>query len=66
VDFIGSIKWRERDPFDGRVLSDLVAYRRYVPGADDATLTVGVSRTGFDTGGLDVELGPEDLIQAWS
>ncbi|MBA2319343.1 MAG: hypothetical protein H0V93_16425 [Euzebyales bacterium] len=36
-----------------------------VPGADDRSLHLGVSRAGFDTSGLDIELGPEDLIAAW-
>jgi hypothetical protein len=35
-----------------------------VPGASSAPL-VGVSRTGFDTSGLDATFGPEELLAAW-
>lgn len=65
IAFVGSIKWRERGPFDGRDLSALAAHKEHVPGADGATLAVGVSRAGFSTGGLDAALGPDDLIEAW-
>lgn len=62
VDFVGSVKWREGRPFDRSDLAALVAARADVPGASEGSLLVGVSRSGFDTGELDVELGPEDLI----
>jgi AAA+ ATPase superfamily predicted ATPase len=65
VDFVGSIKWRERAAFDSQDLGHLVAQRPRVPGADDSTLTVGVSRTGFDVADLDVKLGPGELLGAW-
>ena len=65
VDFVGSIKWRERAAFDSRDLGHLVVQRPRIPGADDSTLTVGVSRVGFDVAGLDVKLGPDELLGAW-
>lgn len=65
VAFVGSVKWRERRPFRTDDLHALIAQRARVPGADTALL-VGVSRAGFATDGLDVALGPGDLIDAWS
>ena len=65
IDFVGSIKWRERRQFDRRDLAALVAAHSQVPGAGESTRLVGVSRSGFATHELDVELGPEELIAAW-
>ncbi len=62
IEFVGSIKWRERTPFDRRDLSALIRHRALVPGADDDTLLVGVSRGGFAVEGLDVRLTPDDLV----
>lgn len=64
IDFTGSIKWRQRDDFDRRDLARLIQQRALVPGADDQTRLVGVSRSGFSVDGLDVRLTPEDLIAA--
>lgn len=63
---IGSIKWRERAPFDRRDTDELARLRAAVPGADDALL-VGVSRSGFasEDAGLDVALGPEHILAAF-
>jgi hypothetical protein len=67
VAFVGSIKWRKRTPFDGRDLGRIAALRDEVPGADEDTVLVGVSREGFDQQGrgLDVALVPEDLLETW-
>ncbi len=65
IDFVGSIKWKERARFDRDDLAALAAQRRNVPGASEATVLVGVSRSGFSTDDLDVVLGPDDLIGAW-
>ncbi|MGH3147907.1 MAG: ATP-binding protein, partial [Rubrobacter sp.] len=65
VEFVGSIKWRERATFGRRDLAHLVSQAPKVPGNDTQTLTVGVSRSGFDAEDLDVKLGPEDLLGAW-
>jgi hypothetical protein len=34
-------------------------------GADEQTLLVGVSRAGFSVDGLDVRLGPDDLVASF-
>lgn len=67
VAFVGSIKWRERAPFGGRDLGRIAAQRDEVPGADEDTVLIGVSRAGFDEQGrgLDVALVPGDLLEAW-
>jgi len=66
VAFVGSIKWRERSPFAKHDTRALVAHRASVPGAEGALL-VGVSRSGFtDDAGLDVALGPDEIVAAWS
>jgi len=65
VDFIGSIKWRDRRPFDRKDFTGLSGQIGDVPGADGSTLLAGVSRTGFDAHALDIALSPEDLVGAW-
>lgn len=67
IAFVGSIKWRESAPFDGRDLGHLAAQRGEVPGAADTTLLVGVSRSGFSDQGatVDVALTPDELLAAW-
>ena len=63
---VGSIKWRESARFDRRDVRALLAHRSRVPGADADTVLVGVSRGGFeDNVGLDVELGPQEIVDAW-
>ncbi len=63
VTFIGSIRWRERAPFDRRDLAALHRDRARVPGAEDAAL-VAVSRSRVDAE-VDVALTPEELLDAW-
>lgn len=65
LDFVGSIKWRERAPFTSADVAALVEHGMRVPGADGHTLLVGVSRSGFRTGKLDLALGPAELLEAW-
>lgn len=65
IEFVGSIKWRERAPFGRRDLVRLASQTSRVPGADPETLTIGVSRSGFDAEDLDARLGPEELLEAW-
>jgi uncharacterized protein len=65
IDFVGSIKWKEQSPFNRDDFGGLVALRGQVPGATGDTLLVGVSRSGFSASGLDIELGPDELIAAW-
>jgi uncharacterized protein len=66
IDFAGSIKWRAKDRFDRDDLSKLVQHRTSIPGANEQTLLIGVSRSGFDLDGLDVRLIPDDLIAAFT
>lgn len=65
IDFVGSIKWRERAVFDRTDFGRLVSQRSRVPGASGSTPTVGASRTSFDVADLDVKLGPDELLGAW-
>lgn len=65
VDFVGSIKWHERSAFDRGDLANLNSQRSNVPGVTAGTRLVGVSRTGFDVNGLDVELTPDDILAAY-
>lgn len=65
VVFVGSIKWKERARFERQDLAALIAQRAKVPGTDEQTLLVAVSRSGAATAGLDVSLGPSDMIEAW-
>lgn len=58
---IGSIKWHENAPFDAGDLSRLHTHRTLLPGADEATKLVAVSRSGFDVEGV-LTFGPEDLL----
>ncbi|MGH9246370.1 MAG: ATP-binding protein [Acidimicrobiales bacterium] len=65
--FIGSIKWRERTPFDGDDLRALADHASHVPGSEAASL-IAVSRTGATDAAaneLSVLLGPADLLESW-
>ncbi len=64
IDFVGSIKWRERGDFGRRDISTLIQHRALVPGATDDTLLLGVSRNGFTVDGLDIRLTAEDIVAA--
>ncbi|MGK2957482.1 MAG: hypothetical protein ACSLFB_03580 [Acidimicrobiales bacterium] len=64
IAFIGSIKWRDRSAFNRHDLANLAGARAHVAGAADALL-VGVSRSGFTTEGLDISLGPSELLSVW-
>ena len=65
VSFVGSIKWRDRAPFDRHDLRSLRVARQHVPGTGPQTRLVGVSRSGFTTDGLDLALDPAALVAAW-
>jgi uncharacterized protein len=65
IDFVGSIKWRERAKFDRGDFSALVRQRALVPGASDDSLLVGVSRNGFAVSGLDVCLSAQETLAAF-
>ena len=66
IDFVGSIKWKESGAFDRADFATLAAHRTDVPGASSHTRLVGISRSGFSTDGLDVAIGPDELIGVWS
>jgi uncharacterized protein len=66
VALVGSIKWRQQRPFDGRDASSLAAQLPLVPGTDDTTLLVAVSASGFDVRDIPIRLGPADLLNAWA
>jgi AAA+ ATPase superfamily predicted ATPase len=66
IAFLGSIKWRDSGPFTGADAAALAAQRAAVPGATEATRLVGASRNGFErVAGLDVQLGPDDILAAY-
>ncbi|MEK8144497.1 hypothetical protein NKH18_30315 [Streptomyces sp. M10(2022)] len=45
---VGSIKWLENRSFDGRDLARLIVHRSQLPGADEDTPLLVVSRSGVD------------------
>jgi uncharacterized protein len=61
---VGSVKWLESRPFDVHDLARLIVHRGRLPGADDSTPLVAVSRSGTGVDGVRT-LGPDDLIGAW-
>ncbi len=64
VTVVGSIKWLSSDAFDAHDLARLMVHRSRLPGADDATPLLAVSRGGTTTDGV-LALGPDDLMAAW-
>lgn len=62
--FVGSIKWQSERPFDGHDLARLGAHRARLPGADETTALVAVSRSGASIEGLTV-IGPDQLLAAY-
>lgn len=62
--FVGSVKWRENQPFGERDLTDLVVHRAQLPGANRSTPLVVVSRSGAEANGP-LTFGPDDLLEAW-
>lgn len=67
VEAVGSVKWRDNAPFAGSDVAELRRARSVVPGADDTTALLAVSRAGFEQGPDDVvRIGPEELLRAWT
>jgi AAA+ ATPase superfamily predicted ATPase len=64
ITVVGSIKWLENKPLDGHDLTRLIIHRSQLPGADDTTPLLAVSRTATTTTGVTF-LGPDDLLAAW-
>lgn len=65
ADLVGSVKWRENAPFDNTDHAALLRARDQVPGTDSDTVLLAVSRTGVQAPGVDITLGPTDLVDAW-
>lgn len=65
ITMVGSVKWLESRPFDDHDLARLVLHRSRLPGADDDTPLLTVSRSGSTVDGVRV-LTPADLLTAWS
>lgn len=61
---VGSIKWLEKAPFDAHDLARLIVHRDRLPGADDSTSLVAVSRNGIAVDGL-ISFSPDDLLDSW-
>lgn len=64
ITVVGSIKWLENKPFDQRDLSRLITHRSQLPGADDSTPLLAVTRGGCTVEGLR-HLTADDLLTAW-
>nr|WP_083828248.1 MULTISPECIES: DUF234 domain-containing protein [Protofrankia] len=64
VTLVGSIKWLNNRAFDPHDLAQLVAHRSRMPGADDSTPLLAVTRAATAMDGI-LTLGPEDLLTAW-
>jgi AAA+ ATPase superfamily predicted ATPase len=65
VCFVGSIKWKERAPFNAADLNTLLAVRARLPSGNDAPV-IAVSRSPVAAVGLDATFGPGELLSAWS
>ncbi|WP_443066551.1 hypothetical protein [Streptomyces sp. NBC_01260] len=64
ITLVGSVKCLEKEPFDNRDLARLVTHRSQLPGADDTTPLLAVTRSGCTA---DVStLTPQDLHDAWT
>jgi uncharacterized protein len=61
---VGSIKWLENRPFDAHDLARLIVHRNRLPGGEDATPLIAVSRSGTAVDGV-IPYGPDDLLAAW-
>lgn len=65
ITFVGSIKWLENKPFDSRDLACLVAHCSQLPGADDSTPLLALTRTTSTAPDVPY-LTPSDLLHAWA
>ncbi|WP_322778524.1 ATP-binding protein [Frankia sp. Cas4] len=64
ITMVGSIKWQNNHAFDVHDLARLAHHRSQLPGADDSTPLLAVTRTSTATAGI-LALGPNDLLTAW-
>lgn len=65
IAFTGTIKWRDDAPIEQADIAQLIAATAKVPGADESTPHIAVSRSGGIVTGAAAVLGPDDLIEAW-
>ncbi len=65
VTMVGSIKWQDNRAFDRHDLARLLLHRAALPGADDDTPLVAVSRTESKLDSLHI-FTAEDLLSAWT
>lgn len=64
---VGSIKWRETEPFSPTDERELRRVLPLVPGADERTDLLAVARAGFAPGVENLRhIGPADLVRAWT
>ncbi len=61
---VGSIKWHDKRLFDSHDLTKLHLHRAQLPGADEHTQLLAVSRAGVSVSGV-TGFTPDDLIAAW-
>lgn len=64
ITLVGSIKWLEKDRFDNHDRARLIVHRDRLPGADDTTALLAVTRQSAAVDGVAV-LTAEDLLGAW-
>ncbi|WP_129667633.1 ATP-binding protein [Phytoactinopolyspora endophytica] len=65
IHFVGSIKWLDQRPFDAHGLGELAVQRNRLPGADESTPLLAISRSGTSVQGV-ASFEPDDLVAAWS
>jgi uncharacterized protein len=63
ITFVGSVTWQQERPFDVHDLARLGVHRSRLPGADESTPLVAVSRTGATMDGV-ILIGPDELVAA--
>jgi uncharacterized protein len=64
ITVVGSITWLETRPFDAQDLNRLMIHRSRLPGTDQFTQLVAVSRARAVVDGV-LTIGPDELITAW-
>jgi uncharacterized protein len=63
--FVGSIKWREREPFGAKDFANLQRDAAFVPGVDSETPRIVVSHSGSALKDIDA-FTAKDLLKAWA
>jgi AAA+ ATPase superfamily predicted ATPase len=65
ITFVGSVKWQEERPFDVHDLARLGVHRSRMPGADESTPLIAVTRSGSTIDGI-TTIGPQEIVEAFS